>query len=633
MSPIELLKKFVEIDRNSQMILIVASLLALLFAGILVFQTRQKKRRDISKTTVNTSTVTLSKEKTETSLLLPHDVNETDGEIQVVRPCYPSSEESAIPNSEHKAALPGYATTFKPLSEGALLRQGRYAIREIRHSSEQLNVYLIEDLIPARRCQHCNTVIVDAQEPFCTACGADLSSVQPVNLRYLVEETPNGQKFTLESWLIGRALQHPGLLLPKDIFTESPYGTERQYRVIPEFPLPVATDMSVPQELNTVLAWGIELAQALEHLHRYQIAFREIGLSHIVVDQQKAFWTNLNQAYLIPPESRGTREQIFAYNIQGLARILLHLVTGQDTKVENVGLPESLKALLEQAVNTSSGLTTTTFAARLAEILQELRRPNNVLFAIGCRTDVGQVRSLNEDSLLTLNVTPIFRSTSYPVGVFVVADGMGGHEAGDVASQLVMRTIGQQAVHAIYEPVMADQPLPNIKEWLTNVTLAANQIVYEQRKAAQNDMGTTLVMALIAGDMATLVNVGDSRCYHLNMTGITQVTTDHSLVERMVATGQITREEAAQHPQKNVVYRVMGDKPKLVVDIYEKRLAEGEALLLCSDGLSGMVSDKHIWDTWRTSTSPQEACDRLVNAANQAGGEDNITVIIVQILQ
>jgi protein phosphatase len=109
------------------------------------------------------------------------------------------------------------------------------------------------------------------------------------------------------------------------------------------------------------------------------------------------------------------------------------------------------------------------------------------------------------------------------------------------------------------------------------------------------------------------------------------VTVDHSLVERLVATGQISREEAETHPQKNVIYRVMGDKPRLEVDLYKQQLHGDDALLLCSDGLNGMISDEQIWQIWQASSSPQEACNRLVKAANQAGGEDNVTVVIVQV--
>ena len=138
-------------------------------------------------------------------------------------------------------------------------------------------------------------------------------------------------------------------------------------------------------------------------------------------------------------------------------------------------------------------------------------------------------------------------------------------------------------------------------------------------------------MALVVGDMATIANVGDSRAYLLTQNKITQITTDHSLVERLVATGQITRDEANHHPQRNVIYRVIGDKPHTEIDLFRQLLHIGEALLLCSDGLSGMVPDEQIWQIWRTSTSPQEACDRLVEVANQAGGVDNITVVVVQV--
>jgi protein phosphatase len=233
--------------------------------------------------------------------------------------------------------------------------------------------------------------------------------------------------------------------------------------------------------------------------------------------------------------------------------------------------------------------------------------------------------------LITLDIGAVYRSRSTPAGLFVVADGMGGHEAGDVASELTARTIAELATQEILGPASSGQPLPNPNGWLERAAQAANDEVYGQRRAAGTDMGTTLVMALMNGVNATIANVGDSRCYRLHKEGITQITTDHSLVERLVATGQITREEAAIHPQRNVIYRVMGDKPRLAVDLFEETVRPGEALLLCSDGLSGMIHDRDIWRIWHTSSSPQEACDRMVEAANEAGGEDNVTVVIVQV--
>jgi serine/threonine protein phosphatase PrpC len=161
----------------------------------------------------------------------------------------------------------------------------------------------------------------------------------------------------------------------------------------------------------------------------------------------------------------------------------------------------------------------------------------------------------------------------------------------------------------------------------------ANRKVFELRKSAGTDMGSTLVSAVLDGSRAYVAHVGDSRAYLINSQGIRQITTDHSLVERLIATNQITREEARHHPQRNVIYRTIGDKLKLEVDLSVHNLKVGDRLLLCSDGLSGMVDDPMIYQIVQGAASPQAACDALINAANAAGGEDNITAIIVEVTQ
>jgi len=139
-----------------------------------------------------------------------------------------------------------------------------------------------------------------------------------------------------------------------------------------------------------------------------------------------------------------------------------------------------------------------------------------------------------------------------------------------------------------------------------------------------------LVAASVIGDTAHVANVGDSRAYFINDEGIHQITTDHSLVERLVALGQITAGEARVHPQRNVIYRTVGDKEEVEADFFVQRLNPGDSLLLCSDGLSGKVEDAEIWRLVKRCRSPQEACEQLVQAANDRGGHDNATVIIVQ---
>jgi serine/threonine protein phosphatase PrpC len=555
---------------------------------------------------------------------------------QPTKPLAQAAESPAsIPGGQSDTRpLPEASVAFAPLPEGALLQKGRYVILEVRTADEQSNLYLVEDTTPVSLCPVCRAEISDPGEKFCVLCGADVSGLEPLYLRYLVLERADEQAFAAEAQLLAMRLEHPGLFLPRDIFADAPYGSPRQYLVGPEFPPQLATALAAPQKLGQVLDWGVRLAQALSYLHRHQVVLSGAGLEYIAVDGNAAYWAQLGRAAVIPPEARSQATGYFARDVRGLATALFYLATGQSQYAPQAALPDSVSAVFAQALATPDGFAdAAAFGTALEGVLQELRRPASVTLVVGHRTDVGQERSLNEDSLLTLGVAPVFRSKSATVGLFAVADGMGGHEAGDVASHAAITAVAQLAVRDVMRPAAAGEPLPNLGGWLTEAAQAASKAVYDLRREAGTDMGTTLVMVLFVGDTATLSNVGDSRAYLLKPDSIAQVTTDHSLVERLVATGQITPEEAANHPQKNVIYRVVGDKARVENDIYEKRVAPGEAILLCSDGLSGMVPNEQIWHIWRTSTSPQEACDRLVEAANEAGGEDNISVVIVQVAQ
>ncbi len=245
---------------------------------------------------------------------------------------------------------------------------------------------------------------------------------------------------------------------------------------------------------------------------------------------------------------------------------------------------------------------------------------------VGVCTDVGRRRALNEDSYLALDLG---RGNQGGPALYVVADGMGGYDAGEVASGLAVQIVAELAREAIASSVKPGDDGEQARLWLRHWVGEANRAVHEARQAASSEMGTTLVAALVMGATATIANVGDSRCYHVGPHGIKRVTVDHSLVERLVSAGQITRAEADGHPQRNVIYRAIGDRAEVEVDLYEQALAAGEALLLCSDGLCGMVPDERIYAIWTSAATPQQACDRLVAAANEAGGEDNITVVVV----
>ena len=225
----------------------------------------------------------------------------------------------------------------------------------------------------------------------------------------------------------------------------------------------------------------------------------------------------------------------------------------------------------------------------------------------GFATDIGRVRQGNEDCFLA--ESPLF----------AVADGMGGHRGGEVASHLALDTV--EAMHLRGEGTLADQ----VRE--------ANRVVYvrssEDRKVA--GMGTTLTAALVDGDGLHLAHVGDSRAYLLRAGSLRQLTDDHTLVNRMVKAGEITREEAAVHPHRNVVTRALGTEPEIPVDEQSVALLEGDRILLCTDGLTGMVTEDQIQAIMESTDDPQESADRLIRAANRAGGIDNITAVVLDV--
>ena len=529
-----------------------------------------------------------------------------------------------------------FSDGFAALPEGAILGH-RYVVRELRVVGEAHNVYLAEDLVAVRRCPVCRASAQALSERYCATCGADLASTEAVTRRYLVQERRDVEAFTTERQLLSMQLAHPGLLLPLDVFSEAPYGPPRAYRVTPEFSPPLVQSLGLPQGWQVVVLWGIALAEAMAHLHQHQIVVRAVDVGHIAVDGERAMWAGLDAVSFIPPAERGATTPAFAEDLRRLAATLVRLLTATTEPRAEPDLPDALRQLLAEAHQHPETLTAQIFAQRLAAFLNDARPAPRFALAVGYRTDVGSVRELNEDSLLVLDLggRDAARS-SMTSGLFLVADGMGGYDAGEVASEMACEVIGSLVRRQAPPVHAASQGFQVIAEWLIHAVEAANLAVYEARRAADSEMGTTLVAALVSGTSpsgglaATVANVGDSRCYHLNGTSIRRVTTDHSLVERLVATGQITALEAANHPQRNVITRAIGDRSQVEVDVFSEVIAMGEALLLCSDGLSGMVADERLFQLWRTSVSPQEACDRLVEAAVQAGGEDNITAIIVQ---
>jgi serine/threonine protein phosphatase PrpC len=226
---------------------------------------------------------------------------------------------------------------------------------------------------------------------------------------------------------------------------------------------------------------------------------------------------------------------------------------------------------------------------------------------VGFATDIGKVREGNEDSLL---VEP---------PLYAVADGMGGAKGGEVASRIAVETL--QELSKKGEGSLRDQ------------VRRANELVFERSTTDRQvaGMGTTLTAALIDGGVARLAHVGDSRAYLLRAGDLRQLTDDHTLVQRMVKAGEITRDEADVHPHRNVIIRALGIEPDVEIDETTVALLEGDRILLCSDGLTAMVAERQVQAILETEPDQKGAADRLVRAANRAGGIDNITVVVLDI--
>lgn len=233
-------------------------------------------------------------------------------------------------------------------------------------------------------------------------------------------------------------------------------------------------------------------------------------------------------------------------------------------------------------------------------------RPRNTHSAL---TDVGRVRSHNEDAVLA------------QPPLFVVADGLGGHQAGEVASALAVQTIRDHA------PRRADAPA------LARAVRAANREVIRAARegVGRSGMGTTITAALVEGNRVVIAHVGDSRAYLLHGGEISRLTQDHSMVADMVRRGELTEEQSRIHPNRSIITRALGTDVNMEADTYEYNLQPGDRLLLCSDGLTGMLEDQQIASLLAAYRDPEVTAKALIAAANDAGGGDNISVVVVDI--
>ena len=235
-------------------------------------------------------------------------------------------------------------------------------------------------------------------------------------------------------------------------------------------------------------------------------------------------------------------------------------------------------------------------------------------------TDPGCVRTQNQDAF---QIVQLDRSTQ----LCVVCDGMGGAKSGNIASSLAIDVFVQE-IKRVHKSGMSGE---QIEQMLRGAAKLANFTVFDQSQEFEDfgGMGTTLVAAYITGRKATIVNVGDSRCYAVSREGIRQITTDHSLVQMMLRRGELTEEQARFYPGRNYITRAIGTEPTVECDLFTWKLERGDALLLCSDGLHGIVDDQEILFEVVHGVNKANCCQRLLNIAKTRGAPDNVTSVLV----
>jgi protein phosphatase len=250
-------------------------------------------------------------------------------------------------------------------------------------------------------------------------------------------------------------------------------------------------------------------------------------------------------------------------------------------------------------------------------------------FVIGSGQSVGMQRDHNEDTLLVFNTALGEGVSDLPVGLCVIADGMGGHKNGEIASGVAARVVSKYLINRVFLRFLElhhDPVDESIQETLQNAVTEAQKAVIRYAPGG----GTTLTCALMLGEQVTVAHIGDSRGYFIYSDGrIQKITKDHSLVQRMVEIGEITETEAQTHPQKNVLLRALGQNDPIKADIQTFQFPKGGSILLCSDGLWGVVTDPEIYRIVTSNTDPTIACHELINAANTNGGPDNISAILI----
>ena len=448
-------------------------------------------------------------------------------------------------------------------------------------------------------------------------------------------------------------IHHPALILPQERCERD----GRVYLVTPgQFGLPLSQRIGRTSEREAA-GWGVQLCQAVEVLHRHgllcvdlppeNILFDKTGRLHLAQFDAVRLKDAVEESPVLTdgyaaPEAYKTQVLNEAADVFALGACLYTVLVGRRLPVEGwavqpeppVFYPE--KVLTPEFERVLSRALALEPAERYADLLalkhDLLMLSQSVHIRSAWRTDVGQVRDHNEDAVLVKEVGQGSIAGNDFRGLYIVSDGMGGAEAGEVASQIAIQTVARH-VEAAWAETEAEEAV-DAAAWESCLRAAVETantrtVQYGKDHPESAGLGATIVAAVIQAGQLALAWIGDSRVYLLENGILHQLSHDHSLVARLVEIGQLTEEEALTHEHRNVLIRSLGSKENVKVDTLSRPLKRGVRLLLCSDGLTSHVLDPAIADIMSRHRTPHEAALELTVAANTAGGSDNTSVVVV----
>ncbi|MAA80051.1 MAG: hypothetical protein CL916_12420 [Deltaproteobacteria bacterium] len=489
-----------------------------------------------------------------------------------------------------------------------------YSIEGLIRLAERRMFYLASNNRPENQqiyCWNCGYEKTQGGQKNCTSCNEPLFPK-----KFLISARWNHLQFDNTELFFRKDISHPFLHPTLDCFFEN----NIQWSVVEWSSLDFMLNKSAPLQAECILNIAQRTLGLIGYLHEHGVALEEVHPRNFLynpeIDDFIFFDPDVRLCIdtPIPENERG-------YEVPSLAQTLLYLTSVSDHELRTL-LRSAIEGCFSSAYN---------FGRAIEKFMSRGIPPTKYMDNISAISDVGLIRNLNEDNWNWTNISEY-------CNMYVVADGMGGHDCGEIASQMAVEIICEEGIKRYQEQLphsIDGVSLDQFQEILHDSFQEANNSIKEYSEKAGSDMGTTMVSAFVLSrngqQFALVANVGDSRGYLFRGGTLHQITKDHSLVAKMVEQNQITKEEARVHPHSNILLRTVGTDRNVDIDVFRVGLQKDDVILLCSDGLWGEAEDEKLEATMHSDADLSKVCRTLLRESHLGGGRDNCTIMLIRV--